>query len=217
MAKDGSRKGFGFVLFTDASSAEQAQTELDGTTFQGRLLHILPAEAKREEGLDEFALAKLPLKKQNLIRKKMESASKSFNWNSLYMSQDAVNTSVAERLGVSKSEMLDPTSADGAVKQAIAETNVIQETKAYFAAHGVDVDAFKTAKRGQASTSILVKNFPFGTSMEELRGLFEVHGTVLKVLMPPGGTIAIVQFAHAAHAKAAFSKLAYSRFRETVL
>ncbi|EFY87755.1 putative MRD1 [Metarhizium acridum CQMa 102] len=208
-------KGFAMVLFTDSSDAVRAFQALDGVTFQGRILHIIPADAKREQGLDEFGVSKLPLKKQNMIRKKAEAASSSFNWNSLYMSQDAVNASIASRLGVSKSELLDPTSADAAIKQAIAETTVIQETKAYFAANGVDLDAFKSQRRGD--TTILVKNFPFGTTMEELRKMFEEHGQVLRVLMPPTGTIAIVQFAQANHAKAAFGKLAYRRIKDSVL
>jgi multiple RNA-binding domain-containing protein 1 len=66
-------------------------------------------------------------------------------------------SSVAERLGISKAELLDPTSADAAVKQAHAETHVIQETKAYFSSNGVNLDAFKQKERG--NTAILVKNF----------------------------------------------------------
>jgi multiple RNA-binding domain-containing protein 1 len=203
------------VLFEDASQAVEAYQSMDGATFQGRLIHIIPASAKRDTGLDEFEISKLPLKKQNMIRKKAESASNTFNWNSLYMSQDAVNASVATRLGVSKAELLDPTSADAAVKQAIAETSVIQETKAYFMANGVDLDAFKSHKRGD--TAILVKNFPYGTTIDEIRTLFEESGSVLRVLMPPSGTIAIVQFAQANQAKAAFGKLAYRRVKDSVL
>lgn len=211
----GSPKGFALVLFTNSSDAVTAFQTMDGATFQGRILHIIPADAKRDHGIDEFGMSNLPLKKQNLIRKKKDAAATTFNWNSLYMNQDAVNTSVASRLGVSKSELLDPTSADAAVKQAIAETTVIQETKAFFAANGVDLDAFKSHKRGD--TAILVKNFPYGTTMEELRKMFEESGTVLKVLMPPTGTIAIVQFAQPNHAKTAFSKLAYRRIKDSVL
>lgn len=211
----GTTKGFALLLFGDPSDAVKAFQALDGATFQGRIIHIIPANAKREQALDEFGLSNLPLKKQNMIRKKAEAASSSFNWNSLYMNQDAVNASVASRLGVSKSELLDPTSADAAIKQAIAETTVIQETKAYFAANGVDLNAFKTQRRGD--TTILVKNFPYGTTMDELRKMFEEHGQVLRVLMPPTGTIAIVHFAQAAHAKAAFGKLAYRRIKDSVL
>lgn len=215
MSSSGASKGFALVLFTDPSNAVEAFQAMDGATFQGRIIHIIPASAKRDAGLDEFSLSKLPLKKQNQIRKKAEAASHTFNWNSLFMSQDAVNASVADRLGVSKSELLDPTSADAAVKQAIAETSVIQDTKAYFTANGVDLEAFASHKRGD--DSILVKNFPYGTTMDELRRLFEESGPVLRVLMPPSGTIAIVQFAQGTHAKAAFGRLAYRRIRDSVL
>ena len=194
--------------------AAVAAFQLDGSTFQGRLLHILPAAPKREFKLDEFALSKLPLKKQQLLKKKAEAASSTFNWNSLFMSQDAVNTAVAERLGISKHELLDPTDASAAVKQAIAETSVIQEAKAYFAKHGVNIEAFKNQQRGD--TVILVKNIK-NTTAEELRDLFAEHGSVLRVLMPPSGTIAIVQFAQPAACRAAFAKKAYSRFKDSVL
>ncbi|KAI0009419.1 RNA-binding domain-containing protein [Xylariaceae sp. FL0662B] len=207
-------RGMGFVLFASPDDAVNA-FQADHSAFQGRILHVLPASAKRDHNLDEFALSKLPLKQQNLIKKRAKAAVSRFNWNSLYMSQDAVNTSVADRLGISKSELLDPTNSDAAVKQAIAETSTIQDTKAYFIANGVDLNAFKSGPRGD--TVILVKNFAYGTTIEELRNLFQEHGQVLKVLMPPTGTIAIVQFAQASHANAAFTKLAYRRFKDSIL
>ncbi|KUJ08868.1 RNA-binding domain-containing protein [Mollisia scopiformis] len=211
----GKSKGFVLVQYADPDVAAEAFHNLDGEPFQGRLLHILPATAKRENKLDEFSIAKLPLKKQKQIKKKAEASATTFNWNSLFMNQDAVNEAVAHRLGVSKSEMLDPTSADSGVKQAIAETSAIQETKGYFAKHGIDLDAFKRRERGD--TSILVKNFPYGMTLDELRKMFEDFGQVLRVLMPPIGTIAIVEFAQPTHARAAFGSLAYRRFKDSVL
>jgi multiple RNA-binding domain-containing protein 1 len=209
----GQSKGFAMIRYEQPAAAVAA-FQTDGSVFQGRIIHVLPASAKRENKLDEFAISKLPLKKQQLLKKKAEAASSTFNWNSLFMSQDAVNTAVAERLGVSKHELLDPTDASAAVKQAVAETTVIQEAKGYFAAHGVNIEAFKSQQRGD--TSILVKNIR-NASIEELRTLFEEHGSVLRVLMPPSGTIAIVQFAQPAACRAAFAKKAYSRFKEAVL
>ena len=210
--KEGKVKGFAMIQYEQPSGAVAA-FQTDGTTFQGRIIHILPAEAKRDP-LDEYRLSQLPLKKQQLIRKKAEAASKRFNWNSLFMSQDAVNTAVAERLGVSKHELLDPTDASAAVKQAVAETTVIKEAKNYFAANGVNIEAFKSQERGD--TTILVKNIA-NTTTEELRKLFEEHGTVLRVLMPPSGTIAIVQFAQPAQCRAAFAKKAYSRCKASIM
>ncbi len=211
----GTSKGFVLIQFEDHSSAVEAYHNTDGQPFQGRLLHVIPAAAKRENKLDEFAISKLPLKKQKLIKKRAEASTSTFNWNSLYMSQDAVNSSIADRLGVSKSELLDPTSADAGVKQAIAETSIIHETKAYFANNGVDLNAFKKRERGD--TTILVKNFPYGMSTEHLRKMFEEFGQVLRVLMPPSGTIAIVEFALAPQARVAFASLAYRRMQDSVL
>lgn len=203
------------VQYSDPEVAAEAFHNLDGEPFQGRLLHILPASAKRENKLDDFAIAKLPLKKQKQIKKKAEASASTWNWNSLFMNQDAVNSAIADRLGVTKSEMLDPTSADSGVKQAIAETSALQETKAYFRKHGVDLDAFKRSERGD--TGILVKNFPYGMTLEELRKMFEEFGQVVRVLMPPIGTIAIVEFAQPTHARAAFASLAYRRYKDSVI
>ena len=124
-------------------------------------------------------------------------------------------SSVSDRLGVPKSELLDPTSPNTAVKQAHAETHIIQETKAYFAAEGINLDAFK--RREKSDTSILIKNFPYGTKTDELRNLFGTYGTIAQILLPPSGTIAIVNFELAKDARSAFSALAYRKFKDSVL
>lgn len=213
--KTNAGKGFAYLHFADPDSAIQAFRDMDGKVFQGRLLHILPAAAKRETQLDDFALSKLPLKKQQQIKKKRDASTSTFNWNALYMNADAVMSSVADRLGVSKSELLDPTSSDAAVKMAHAETHVIQETKSYFRENGVDLDAFKRRERGD--TAILVKNFPYDAKASELRELFEEHGRVKRFLLPPTGTIAIVEFDQAPQARAAFASLAYRKIKSSVL
>lgn len=124
-------------------------------------------------------------------------------------------SSVAERIGVSKSDLLDPTSADAAVKQAHAETHVIQETKAYFTANGVDIDAFKQRERG--NTAILVKNFSYGVKSDEIRKLFEPFGQITRLLMPPSGTIAIVELSRPDEAQKAFKGLAYRKVGDSIL
>ena len=111
--------------------------------------------------------------------------------------------------------MIDPTSSDAAVKQAHAETHIIQETKSYFADHGVDLEAFKKTERGD--TAVLVKNFPYGTKPEELKKLFEAHGQIKQLLMPPSGTIAIVEYDQSGHARSAFGSLAYRKFKDSIL
>lgn len=73
------------MQFSNPQDAVEALTRNDGTIFQGRLLHIISAESKRDTKLDEFALAKLPLKKQREIKRRTDAGGSSFNWNSLYM------------------------------------------------------------------------------------------------------------------------------------
>ncbi|KAL4806899.1 hypothetical protein BDV18DRAFT_121063 [Aspergillus unguis] len=208
-------KGFAYVQYADPDAAVEAYKNLDGKHFQGRLLHILPASQKKTYKLDEHELSKLPLKKQKQIKRKQDASSSTFSWNSLYMNADAVMSSVAERIGVSKSDLLDPTSSDAAVKQAHAETHVIQETKAYFKAHGVNLDAFKQRERG--NVAILVKNFSYGTKSEDLRKLFEPFGQIIRLLMPPSGTIAIVEFARPDEAQKAFKGLAYRKLGDSII
>ncbi|KAF2751185.1 RNA-binding domain-containing protein [Sporormia fimetaria CBS 119925] len=212
---DGKGKGFAFVQFQNPEHAVEAFTQNDGTIFQGRLLHIIHAENKRDTKLDEFAISKLPLKKQKEIKRKANASSSGFNWNSLYMNADSVMSVVAERLGVSKADVLDPTSSDAAVKQAHAETHIIQEIKSYFAEHGVDLEAFKKSSKGD--TAILVKNIPHGAKADEIRKLFEEQGTISKFLMPPAGMTAIIEFANAAQAQSAFRSLAYRKLKDSIL
>ena len=128
-------------------------------------------------------------------------------------------SSMAERLGVPKSEILDPTSSDTAVKQAHAETQIIQETKQYLKDNGVNLEAFrKNVRYSQKSDKIiLVKNFPYGTKREELTKMFGNFGDIRRILMPPAGTIAIIEFVQAPAARAAYANVAYRRFKNTVL
>jgi multiple RNA-binding domain-containing protein 1 len=212
---DGKGKGFAFVQFKDPEDAVKAFDDNDRTIFQGRLLHIISAKAKKDTKLDEFEISKLPLKKQKEIRRKQEATKATFNWNSLYLNADAVMSTLASRMGISKAELLDPTSSDAAVKQAHAETHIIQETKNYFAQHGVDLEAFKSSAKGD--TAILVKNIPHSVTADELRKTFEEHGKVTKFLMPPTGMTAIVEFSNSAEAKAAFMALSYRKMKDSIL
>ena len=165
--------------------------------------------------IDEFEISKLPLKKQKALRRKREAVNSTFSWNSLYMNPDAVMSSVAARLGVNKADLLDPTSSDSAVKQAHAETHVIQETKSYLASNGVNLDSFR--RPGRDDTSLLVKNFAFGMTAEDLRSLFEPFGRITKILLPPSGTIAIIQYNQAHEAAKALKHLAYKNLHGSIL
>ena len=126
---------------------------------------------------------------------------------------DAVMSSVSDRLGISKSELLDPTSSSSAVQTAIAETSIILETKSYLKSQGVNM-SFKAQR---TDSVILVKNFPFETQVNELKEIFEPFGNLKRVILPPPNTIAIVEFESPASGKLAFKALAYRKFKDSVL
>lgn len=60
---------------------------------------------------------------------------------------------------------------------------------------------------------ILVKNLPSGVTAAELEELFSPHGSLGRVLLPPSGLTAIVEFLEPTEAKRAFKRLAYSKVR----
>ncbi|KAK4691049.1 multiple RNA-binding domain-containing protein 1, partial [Phenoliferia sp. Uapishka_3] len=125
-----SSKGIAYISYLSPDSALAAFEELDRSSFQGRLLHILPAVSrnpakKGEEGKSTGL-------RGDREREKKKEAGKAMNWGTLYMNSDAVMSSIADRLGIPKSQLLDPESDNGAVRVALAETHVIAETKQYF-------------------------------------------------------------------------------------
>lgn len=78
-------KGFAYILFLIPEHALAAFRELDGTTFQGRLLHIIPAREKPGKPDEQQDGGNQSFKQ----KKKAELKSKStedYNWNTLFMS-----------------------------------------------------------------------------------------------------------------------------------
>merc|ERR1711990_1337055 len=68
----------------------------------------------------------------------------------------------------------------------------------------------RTTKR--SDKIILVKNLPSGALPSELRKKFEGFGALGRIVMPPAGLAAIVEFYGSINAKKAFTGVAYSRF-----
>ena len=130
-------------------------------------------------------------------------------------------SSVADRMKISKSDILNPESENAAVKLALAETHIINETKSYLGSQGVLLDSFSTlagsSRVRRSDTVILVKNIPYGTSAETIREMFEAHGELSRVLIPPAGTIAVVEFVHPDEAARAFKAVAYRRLGNTIV
>ncbi|KAJ7248475.1 hypothetical protein C8J57DRAFT_1358341 [Mycena rebaudengoi] len=209
-------KGVAYVTFAKAANALVAYERLDRKSFQGRLIHILAAvDRKGKFEVEEVEGRKKTVKGEKQAQRKA-AAGKEFNWSMLYMNSDAVASSIADRMQISKSEILNPESSDNAaVKLALAETHIIQETKTYLESQGVLLDSFSA--RARSDTIILVKNIPYGTTADQIRELFEPHGALTRVLAPPAGTMAVVEFARADEAGKAFRAVAYRRLGNSVI
>lgn len=213
--RTGKSKGFCYVQYQDSNDAIQAYIELDKQIFQGRLLHILPGEEAKTHKLDEYDLKNLPLKKQRELKKKYEATKSQFSWNSLFLNNDAVMDTIASDLKVDKRDLLDPENSNSAVKQALAEAHVLGDIRKFFENQGIDLTKFKGKERDD--TVILIKNIPFGTAQDELLELFQPFGEIKRFIIPPSGTIAIIQFRDVNSGKSAFSKLSYRRFGKSIL
>jgi len=236
-------KGFAYVLFMLPEDAKQAWKALDKTLFQGRIIHVMPAQPKPESeeggpakprsaadvlaamGDDELDAMSYKKKKQ-LMREATAETSKE-SWNTLFISQDTIANAVAAKFNISRAEMLGADAAEEkdsiAVRMAIAETHVLQETKAYLESQGVVLDAFTAfARQGGAQLErsnrvILIKNIPFDTQEAELQRPFARFGKVLRLILPPYRTMAIVEYEDPKEAKKAFTALAYKKFKNVPL
>ncbi|KNE55541.1 hypothetical protein AMAG_01430 [Allomyces macrogynus ATCC 38327] len=205
-------KGIAFVHFVQPQDALAAYRGVQNRFFQGRVLVVRGAKAERKDDSEADAAGSFKAKRQAQLKAK---AGSDFNWNSLYMASDAVAGAMAAKLGVGKADILDRDADNMAVRLALAETHVISETKTYLAEHGIVLDAFHRKLR--SDSVLLVKNIAHGTTEAEIEELFAKYGELGRIVVPPAGTVAIVEYLTNNDAKNAFRHLAYKRFKSLPL
>ncbi|XP_051888298.1 probable RNA-binding protein 19 [Pristis pectinata] len=211
-------KGFAFITFMIPEHAVRALAELDGGVFQGRMMHILPSTIREEKDEnDDTTSGSSAFKRSKAAQEKAKSNS-SHNWNTLFIGGNAVADAIAAKYNATKSQVLDHEGKGSvAVRMALGETQIVQETRQFLVDNGVSLDSFSQAAGPRSKTIILVKNIPAGTQIHELENLFKVYGDLGRVLLPPAGVTAIVEFLEPTEAKKAFTKLAYSKFQHVPL
>ncbi|KAI7807500.1 probable RNA-binding protein 19 [Triplophysa rosa] len=210
--------GFAFVTYIIPENAVSALAQLDGHVFQGRILHVL-ASRLRKENSDQGSNApgSSSYKRQKGAKDKAASSS-SHNWNTLFLGTSAVADAIAQKYSTTKSQVLDHESEGSlAVRMALGETQIVQETRQFLLENGVSLDSFSQASGQRSNSVILVKNLPSGVQPEDLEALFSPHGSLGRVLLPPSGLTAIVEFLEPTEAKRAFMKLAYTKFQHVPL
>ncbi|KAL6500815.1 hypothetical protein OROGR_027323 [Orobanche gracilis] len=232
-------KGIVYIRYSSPEFAARAVEKLDNLTFQGRLLHVMPAiqrpSNKEENNVSKVQNSKTLKQRREEQRKAAEASGDTRAWNSLFMRSDtgllmtdsvagvAVVENIARKYGVSKSDLLDP-EADGlAVRIALGETQVITETKKALTIAGVNVESMEELAHGKvdglkrSNHVLLVKNLPYGVTESELVKMFGKFGSLDKIILPPTKTLALVIFLEPAEAKAAFRGLAYKCYRDAPL
>ncbi|CAJ0931508.1 unnamed protein product, partial [Mesorhabditis belari] len=217
--KTGKCKGFAIVEFIFPENAVAAYSELDGSIFKGRMLHIIAGNEKRENKDDKNEVtsedeAKIGYKAAKEKKLKATSGVASHSWNALFLGPNAIADSLAEKLGKEKREIFDPDGKQTAgVKLALAETSLVQETRNFLIENGVQIDAFSRPAAKRSDKVILVKNLPLGTQADELERMFSRHGGCEKIIFPERGISALIVMGNKVDAKKVFQSLAYSRFR----
>lgn len=229
-------RGFAYVNYVFPECAVRAIKELDTQAFQGRLMRVAPARAKPPPtetsiGTDAGPSgASSSYKRKQLERKKKVEAHQEHTWNLLYVSANTAADVAAKQLGLSKADLFGKDAEGAAVTAALTETSVIQQTKSWLKKEGIRVDAFEQKGSSMINAravsvdgatrredTFIVKHLPVGASAQELRERFTRHGELVKCAMAPSGTVCIVQYAEKAHAKHAFQKIAFSRYRHVPL
>ncbi|RYG42819.1 hypothetical protein EON68_01315, partial [archaeon] len=180
------------MLYVIPEQAVRALAESDGKIFQGRILHILPAKPERvkedaagSEGVGDKAGAGAPggssfkSEREAARRDAAVSGKEAASvWNSLFIRADTTVSAMAEKLGIKQSDVLDRDASNMAVRLALAETQIISETKEFLKAEGVSLSGLEAALEAspitpggaptpaaaaikRSATTVLVKNLPF--------------------------------------------------------
>jgi len=119
-------------------------------------------------------------------------------------------------MNIHKSDIIDATSSDSAVRMALAETQLLAEAREYFARQGIALQALETPQARSRDT-LFVKNIPANTSASALQSLFERHGKVDRVVASPSATIAFVRMSDLTSCQAALRNLAYQKLGSGIL
>lgn len=211
-------KGYAYVEYMFPQNATQAYQELNGTMFQGRKFHLIPSKPKPEQQQQQGPGSLSSFKREQILKQK-QNAPKATNWNILFLGQNALADVVSEAKGIDKSELLTAQTRKDpiAVRMALGDATVVEEVRKFLVTNGIELDSFDNPQAPRSRTVILAKNLPASTDKSEVGHLFEAHGRVARVIMPPNGLTAIVEMEEPVEAKLAFKRLAYSKFKDSVL
>lgn len=224
-------KGFAFIEFESASDAKTALKELDGSIFQGRLLHVLPSDEKPRSHFQSVHPAEnssLSSFKKEKEAKLKETIGNRVAWNTFYIKPDTIMEAVADHYQISKSDLMNPDASDLGVRLALGETHILEKTKNELENAGVDISKLEEAAAAsgksalkqsilRSNTTLIVKNLHYHSNETELREMFQSFGEIERFVMPSTHAMAIIQFQNAEDSQRAFRNLAYKKYKSVPL
>jgi multiple RNA-binding domain-containing protein 1 len=132
----------------------------------GRILRLAFASAPRRDKFQQKMETKVEKEKTSFKKfKKAELLKKIYdqsNWNSLFINPNTVLAKMAEKFGLQKKDILGKEVENGAVRLALCETEILQETKGYLETQGVEIEVFEKEMGGcrRSEDTLMVKNIP---------------------------------------------------------
>ncbi|VDO12895.1 unnamed protein product [Rodentolepis nana] len=172
-------------------------------------------------------------------------ASVGHNWNALFMTSDAVATYLSAKYNVSKEELLNPSGKGSvAVRLAHGEAQLVQEIREYLERQGVRIDLLTSSSssliggrrdKGEAKSSatnrvlsgrvFLLKNLPVGSTQVDVEEIVKKKSRKgahsldppKRIIVPPLGITAILEYALPQIARLAYHALAYEPYNDNIL
>ena len=77
------------------------------------------------------------------MNKRLEELHNTSSWNSMYLNNTTVLDVITHKLGVKASDILDVETGNMAVRVALAETEVIEDTKKWLESQQVQLDVLE--------------------------------------------------------------------------
>lgn len=145
----------------------------------------------------------------------LEKVNDKTNWNSLFLNPNSVLAAISAEYNLKKRDILSMESSDQAVRIAMAETQIINETKDWLETQGVNLWFLEENRESciRSENIILIKNIAYECKEDELKKLFEFYGVIKKFLMSPNRSIAIVEFDSTQFSNNCFKNLSYYKFK----
>lgn len=229
----GKPRGIAFVTFVFPKDAVRAVKEGDMHIFQGRLIRVNPAKEKAKRPTETSDGRMTDFQKKKLEKKRAEASTAIHTWNLLFVSANAAASAIVDQLDgeIDRADLLLGSSAkdDVAVKAAIAETEVLTQTRDWIKQQGIMISAFERSGTSllaanidqsvkRSTDTIIIKHLPADVELDSLRFMFTRNGeTLVRFLLSPAKTVAIAQFADSGSAKRSFNANAFRKYKSVPL